>query len=88
MNSEKNLIGTGFSTTACENEVFIGGVSCLITSVSSTQICCKIGKNSGLQANTMYGVEVLVKNKGFALHNDFFQINFISVVSSISLYQG
>ena len=36
---------------------------------SSTDIICKIGPNSSLIPNTMYPIEVIVKNIGKVLYN-------------------
>ena len=47
-----------------------------------------MGKNSGLVANKLYPIELLVKNKGYALQNDYYQINFLPVITWISNNQG
>lgn len=44
--------------------------------------------NSGLVANTLYPIEILIKNKGYAIQNDLYQISFLPVISTISTNQG
>ena len=44
--------------------------------------------NSGLVPNKPYPVELLVKNKGYAVQNDFYQIYFLPAITSISSNQG
>ncbi len=61
---------------------------CPIISSSATQITCKIGLNSGLVPNKLYPIELLVKNKGYALQNDLYQISFLPIITSISNNQG
>jgi hypothetical protein len=60
--------GSYFSENECENEVYIGGKKCLISSSNSSFIQCTIGKNSGLMPNKNYEIEVLVKNIGNPLY--------------------
>ena len=71
------LKGEHFSTKQCENEAYINGISCKVVSSSSTEITCSIGKKSGLIQNKFYPIEVLVKNKGYALQKDYFRVNFL-----------
>ncbi|CAF0710276.1 unnamed protein product [Brachionus calyciflorus] len=80
--------GTGFSSNQCENEVYLGGKKCSIQSSSTSRITCKLGANSGLSPNKLYDVEVLVKNIGFALQNDYYQINFQQVITSLTPTRG
>ncbi|CAF0756351.1 unnamed protein product [Brachionus calyciflorus] len=80
--------GTGFSSTQCENKVLIGEVECNIVTSSETSITCKLGKNSRLTPNKLYGIELLVDNIGYALPNNFYQIKFISVIDSIEPVEG
>ena len=80
--------GSQFSATACENEIRINNILCATVSSSTTQITCKMGLNSGLVANTPYAIELLVKNVGYALQNDYYQINFLPSIISISKTQG
>ena len=47
-----------------------------------------MGPNSGLVPNQLYPIELLVKNKGYALQNDYYLINFLPVITSISKNQG
>ncbi|CAF0814130.1 unnamed protein product, partial [Brachionus calyciflorus] len=81
--------GTGFSTNTSENVVTIGGISCQIKSVSETEIICNIGRNSSLQSNTNYTVEIKVINKGYALkNNNWLFVKYQSTVKSISSSSG
>ena len=80
--------GTGFSSTSCENEVYINKVLCATVSSTSTQITCKLGLNSGLVPGTLYPIEVLLKNVGYAIQNAVYQISFLPVISAISTNQG
>lgn len=82
------VTGTGFSANDCENEVYIGGKKCEIEASSENSISCKIGSNSNLLSNRLYGIEVMKKNVGYALHNKFYEINFQSNVQSITPQVG
>ena len=88
MSYYKLIKGTGFSATQCENEVYINNVLCATQSSSTTQITCKLGLNSGLIPNVPYSIEVLIKNKGYALQNSFYRINFLPSISSVSKNEG
>ena len=61
---------------------------CSILSSSATQIVCKVGLNSGLVPNRKYLIELLVKNKGYALQNNYYLIEFSPKITSISPLQG
>ena len=61
---------------------------CKTVQSSTTQVTCTIGLNSGLIPNRLYPIELLIKNKGYALPNDYYQISFIPVINSISNNQG
>jgi hypothetical protein len=76
--------GQYFSKIMCENEVYINGILCRLYSSSSTELTCKIGIGSGLIPNKFYEIEVLIKNQGYALHTDFYEIAFLPVVFSVS----
>jgi hypothetical protein len=47
-----------------------------------------IGRNSRLEPNKFYGIEVLVDNIGYALQDDLYQMTYQSVIDSMSSYQG
>ena len=88
-NTILTINGTGFSLTQCENIVYIGQVECTLLTSSSNQLTCQLGMNSGLLPNIMYTLEVLVKNIGYAIHqNGFYQVSFESVVNSVTPEQG
>ncbi len=70
------------------NEVYIGYQKCNITESSSTQISCILGKNSSLVPNVIHGVEVLIKNIGYAVHSKTLGVKFLPVVLSVSNNQG
>jgi hypothetical protein len=76
--------GQYFSKIMCENEVYINGILCRLYSSSSTELTCKIGIGSGLFSNKFYEIEVLIKNQGYALHTDFYEITFLPVIVSVS----
>lgn len=78
------ITGTGFSVTQCENRVKIGGVDCALVSGSMGQLTCRLGANSGLYPNYLYGVEVLVANQGYALVGKTFEVGFVPKVDSVS----
>jgi hypothetical protein len=63
-NTVITINGTGFSSNQCENEIYIGGINCPISTSSNNQLTCVLGSKSGLLANINYPVEVLVKNRG------------------------
>ena len=76
--------GKYFSKNPCENEVYINGAFCRLISSTSTSITCKIGRKSGLIPKQSYQIEVLVKNKGYALHNDLHEISFLPAIWSVT----
>lgn len=82
------ISGSDFSSTQCENEVYIGGKKCSIKSQSTGSITCQIGENSTLVPNRHYDIEIMKKNVGFALQNNFYQINFQSIIKSIDPQSG
>jgi len=53
-----------------------------------TQITCKLGLNSGLIPNTAYALEVMILNQGYALQSDYFRVNFLPAISSVSKNEG
>jgi hypothetical protein len=57
------VYGHGFSTTASDNEVLIGGVSATITSVSSDSISCNVPQSFDAQCPQWY-VPIVVKTNG------------------------
>ena len=81
-------LGTDFSSNQQDNTVYIEDFICRIISSSPTEITCKIGLNSGLLANRPYSIELSVNGLGFALQNDFYQINFVPAILSVTPTQG
>lgn len=57
-------------------------------SSSATEVTCKLGLNSGLVANNFYSIELLIKNKGYALQNNYYQVKFLPVITSITSTEG
>jgi len=57
------VYGHGFSTTASDNEVLIGGVSAQITSVTSDSISCNVPDSFDAQCPQWY-VPIVVKTNG------------------------
>lgn len=82
--------GSGFSLNQCENTIYIDQVECKQEDQpTSNTLTCQLGMNSGLLPNQFYTLEVLVKNKGYALHqNGFYQVSFQSVITIITPDQG
>ena len=81
--------GVNFAVNECENEIKIGKTAtCKIISNSDTNITCKIGRNSSLIPNKLYPIELVVKNKGYALPNAVYYVKFIPVIISITPNQG
>jgi len=79
------IVGTGFSTTICENDVLIGSsYSCPILSATSTQIVCQIGAGSMLNAETIQSVQVARDLQGYLISNGSLQFQFNASISSIS----
>lgn len=62
--SQITLTGNGFSTTCTDNLVFIGGVSCHVTSCTSNIIKCIAGHCEG----GLNDIVVRVKDIGYAKH--------------------
>lgn len=88
-NNDIVVEGTGFSANQCENEIWIGGLLCPLSSSSTTQLICQIPMNeTQLQPNTNYQVDVLVKNIGYADYDSTFQIQFSPIITSITPDQG
>lgn len=88
LNSEITIEGTGFSTTQCENQVFVNGINCPIKTSSSSQLVCQFDSNTSLQPNVAYSIEVLVKNIGYALQNRTYLLRFLPSVTSVSQNVG
>ncbi|XP_069115226.1 fibrocystin-L-like [Argopecten irradians] len=59
------ITGTGFSSTASDNSVMVGGVACSVTTASSTSITCTVG--NGLEG--IHKVSVSVTGYGLAQHS-------------------
>jgi len=83
------ITGTGFSTTQCENVVFIGSsYQCPITSASTTQLVCQIAANSQLNAKSIQNVNVAQDRQGLLRNAGLIQFQFQAQISSISPTQG
>lgn len=83
------IIGTGFSTTICENNVLIGSsYSCPITNATSTQIVCQIAAGSMLDAKTIQSVQVTHDRQGYLINNGLLQFQFDASISSITPTRG
>ncbi|XP_046549966.1 LOW QUALITY PROTEIN: fibrocystin-L-like [Haliotis rubra] len=76
------ITGTGFSTTADNNKVMIGGVACAVTAATATQITCTVGNGP----TGSYVVMVSVDGKGMA--NSTEQFEYESSVTGISPTTG
>jgi len=88
-NNDIVVQGTGFSSATCENEIWIGGVLCPLSSSSTTRLVCQIPMNlDQLQPYTNYTVDILVKNIGYADYDSIFQIQFSPIITSITPDQG
>jgi hypothetical protein len=55
--------GTGFSTTASDNEIIIDGIACVPSSATSTSVTCVLGKRPGLPDKAL---SISVAGKGLA----------------------
>ncbi len=79
------IVGTGFGTTICENDILIGSsYSCPITSATSTQIVCQIGTGSMLDAKTIQSIQVTRDLQGYLISNGLLQFQFNASISNIS----
>ncbi|XP_067676837.1 fibrocystin-L-like isoform X2 [Haliotis asinina] len=76
------ITGTGFSTTAENNTVMIGGVACVVSAATATQITCSVGNGP----TGSYVVKVNVDGKGTA--NSAEQFEYESSVTGISPTTG
>ena len=83
------ITGTGFSTTACENNVLIGSsYICPIQSATATQIICQIGANSLLSASTVQNVQVNQVRRGALSNDGLFQFQFQAQITSVTPLRG
>lgn len=79
------LNGTGFSDTSSDNSVMIGGVACVVTSSTSTQIQCDIGQGPA----GPHEVLLNVASKGLARHvGGTMTFTYIFFVDSFSPTEG
>ena len=78
------FLGTGFSNTACENQILIGTYSCPIISSTSTELVCQISTNSGLLAGVSYSIQIQIANIGNAIHKNINSFKFIPSITSIT----
>nr|XP_055075555.1 fibrocystin-L-like [Misgurnus anguillicaudatus] len=62
-----NILGSGFSNTACANEVKVGGHPCQTISSTSTEINCRLSPDSGAPVGIPLPVTVRVNNLGTAI---------------------
>ncbi len=69
------ISGSGFSTTACQNEVMIGDKNCTVTSATENTITCLINTENNMAIGVFAPVEVRVNNIGNALMTDPTQEN-------------
>ena len=61
------ITGTGFSTTLCHNEVYIGEEVCEVSAATETSISCSLLSGTTLTVGTYYPVKVVIGNRGKAL---------------------
>ena len=61
------ITGTGFSTTLCQNEVYIGDEVCEVSAATETSIRCSLTSGTTLTVGTYYPVKVVIGNRGKAL---------------------
>ena len=63
------IIGAGFSTVACQNEVTLGGYTCVVKQASSKSLVCNLDTSSGdVPVGELLTLEVTVSNRGQALY--------------------
>ncbi|KAM3858592.1 fibrocystin-L-like [Diretmus argenteus] len=62
-----HIQGTGFSDTACANEVTVGGLPCPVLNSSHTEINCRLSPDSGAPIGVPHPVAVRVNNVGSAI---------------------
>nr|XP_055075552.1 fibrocystin-L-like [Misgurnus anguillicaudatus] len=62
-----NILGSGFSNTACANEVRVGDHICQIISSTSTEINCRLSPDSGAPVGIPLPVTIRVNNLGTAI---------------------
>nr|XP_055075127.1 fibrocystin-L-like [Misgurnus anguillicaudatus] len=62
-----NILGSGFSNTACANEVRVGGNPCQVISSTSTEINCRLSPDSAAPVGIPLPVTLRVNNLGTAI---------------------
>uniref|UniRef100_A0A667X934 PKHD1 like 1, tandem duplicate 2 n=1 Tax=Myripristis murdjan TaxID=586833 RepID=A0A667X934_9TELE len=62
-----HIQGTGFSDTACANEVTVGGLPCSVINSSHSDINCRLQRDSGAPVGVPLPVAVRVNNLGSAI---------------------
>ncbi|CAJ1082786.1 fibrocystin-L-like [Xyrichtys novacula] len=62
-----HIKGSGFSDTACANEVTVGGQPCQVINSSNSDIYCRLSKDSGLAIGVPHSVALRVNNIGEAI---------------------
>ena len=87
-NTVVEIQGDGFSSSQCENHVYIGDKECAIETSFPTKITCRLGKLSNLFSSKVYDLEVFVDNIGMAIHSQSGKIRFQPVVISILPERG
>ncbi len=76
------ITGTGFHTTASNNTIMIGGVTCNVTTATDTEIQCDIG------AGPAGSHDVIVNVDGKGTANGGFQFTYLFQADSISPSSG